>query len=194
MKSILGKHGLNTAIAGVAILVLMVFLLSYSETGTPPAFNEQTPVEQRSDYYLKQTTSVEFNDQGQREAILRSESTIHVPAGDKARLLSPHLELYENDQLIWTVDSQIGLLSQQGQLIELEQRVVVASGNQQTIFNTPQLIIEPNKKLAKTSKPVTLRNPNGFTRAIGLQADLANQEVHLLEQVRGQYQGLIDDE
>lgn len=192
MKSILGKHGLNTAIAGVAILVLMFFLLSYSETGTPPAFTEQTPTKQRSDYYLKHSTSTEFNALGQREAILQSKYTVHVPAGNKARLLSPHLELYENDQLIWTVDSQIGLLSQQGQLIELEQRVIAASGNQQTIFNTPQLTIEPNKKLAKTSKPVTLRNPNGFTRAIGLQADLAKQEVYLLDQVRGQYQGLID--
>lgn len=194
MKSILGKHGPNTAIAGVAILVLMFFLLSYSETGTPPAFIGQTPAEQRSDYYLKQSTSTDFNALGQREAILRSESTVHIPNGDKARLLQPHLELYENDQLIWTVNSQIGFLSQQGQLIELEQRVIVTSGNQQTIFNTPQLTIEPDKKLAKTRKPVTLRNPNGFTRAIGLQADLAKQEVYLLKQVRGQYQGVSEDD
>ncbi len=194
MASLLSTRIINTAIASTAVAVLLVYLLSYSETGAPPSIGLEQTQDNRPDYYLVNTRNSHFDQQGALEFTVNSQFVEHNPKDNSADMKEPLFKLYRDGALSWTVSSQSGVVHEGGNEVDLQQRVVITSSDNTTILKTPQLIIFPNKKLAKTSKPVTLQNPNGFTRSIGLNANLQSKEIDLLSQVRGQYQGILNDD
>jgi lipopolysaccharide export system protein LptC len=193
MASRISPRLTNMVIAGVGAIVLLVFLLSYSETGSPPDFNRQTSLTKHSDYFLINTETIQFDSQGLLDTIASSENVQHNPKNDIAELLNPSVQLYRDGALAWTLKAQAGEIHNKGSKVILNRRVTVVSSDQQTRLKTPQLTVFPQKKLAKTKQPVTLLNPNGFTRSIGLDANLQTREIKLLKQVRSQYQGLRVD-
>lgn len=180
----------NSSIGIITAIMVLAFLLDYSNTGSLPGTSTETVLNTRSAYFLVNTDNSEFDSEGRIRFRMVSAEIKHNPFDDGAELRSPHVELFTQGEREWTIDSQLGKISADGSTINLEQRVVVSSEDQLTILRTPQLLIYPNEKLAKTDKPVTLQNPYGFTRAIGLTADMQNQRVELEQQVRGQYQGV----
>ena len=194
MATLLSTRVINTAIAGTAAAVLLMYLLSYSETGSPPIIVEQPTQNKRPDYYLVNTQSTHFDQQGLLDIAIDSEFVEHNPDNNSADVKEPLFMLYRDGALSWTVSSQSGVIYKGGNQVDLQQRVVITSSDGATVLKTPQLIIFPNKKLAKTDKPVTLQNPNGFTRSIGLNADLQHKKIDLLNQVRGQYQGMLEND
>lgn len=195
MKRKLRAKLLNGSIGIITGVLILAFLLDYTNTGTLPSLSTQSVTNIHPEYFLTTTYNVEFDRGGQVEIKLTSDEIRHNPADDSAQLKSPRVELFDKGQREWTVNSQLGKISADGSTIDLEQRVEVASEDQLTLLKTPQLLIFPNEKMAKTDKPVTLQNPYGFTRSIGLTADMESKRVELLQQVRGQYQGVaLDDE
>lgn len=181
---------LNGAIGVITAALILSFLLDYSGPGTLPSLGTETTAPTQSEYFMEGAHNVEFDPQGQIAFVLTSEEIRHNPLDDSAQLRAPHVELFENGSREWTVNAQLGTITPDGSKIDLTQRVVVNSEDQTTVLKTPQLLIFPNEKLARTDKPVTLQNPYGFTRSIGLVADMENKRVELLQQVRGQYQGV----
>jgi lipopolysaccharide export system protein LptC len=182
---------MNTLIASAAAVLLLVFLLSYSETGTPPTFSTQSSQNTLPDYYLLESNSSQFNQQGLLDFTMTSTAITHNPEHNSIDLKEPKLHLYQDGELAWLVTAHTGAIYNSGKKVDLQQRVVISSSDQEITLKTPQLTIFPDKKLAKTNKPVTLQNPNGFTRAIGLKANLETKNIDLLKQVRGQYQGVL---
>lgn len=180
----------NSSIGIITAVLVLVFLLDYSNTGSLPGMGPEAVLNTQSEYFLVNTDNREFDDAGRIKFRLLSAEVKHNPFDDGAELKAPHVEMFEEGEREWTIDSQLGKISADGSTINLEQRVVVSSEDQLTILRTPQLLIYPNDELAKTDKPVTLQNPYGFTRAVGLTADMRQQRVDLLDQVRGQYQGV----
>ncbi len=185
----------NTIVAGTATLVLLVFLLSYSETGAPPTLNTEATTNKLPQYYLHKVKTIEYDEAGRPDIKFSGETVKHDPVQNNTQIDSPEFLLFENGIHNWTVSSQSGVMHGQGEQVDLEQKVLIESTDGETILKTPQLAVFPQKKLAKTGKPVTLQNPNGFTRSIGLNADLGKKRIDLLNEVRGQYQGvLVEDE
>ena len=54
-------------------------------------------------------------------------------------------------------------------------------------IDTASLRVVPAKEYAETDQPVVIVTDFGVTRAIGMQADLKQQQLQLLAQVRGEY-------
>lgn len=186
---------LNGSIGVITAALILSFLLDYSGPGRLPGLGQAPVVPTKPEYFMLGAHNVEFDAEGDIEFVLTSEEIRHNPLDDSAQLHTPHLELFEKGQREWTVNARLGTIAADGSKIDLTQRVVVNSEDQATVLKTPQLLIFPNEKLARTDKPVTLQNPYGFTRSIGLVADMENKRVELLQQVRGQYQGVsIHDE
>lgn len=181
-------RNINTSIAVMAGLVLLVFLLFYAETGTPPALTGNTQVKLQPDFYLIKSSTKEYDETGKLDIIMNSESLQHNPKDDSISLRKPYFQVYQNGIASWRIKALSGTAYNSGSKIDLEQRVEIINDNKRTSLTTPQLFVYPNKKRASTDKPVTLRNDNGFTRAIGMKADLEKKHIALLDQVRGQYE------
>lgn len=187
MKTLLNTRLFNTLVASAAAVLLLLFLLSYSETGSPPQLSRDSHIDKRPDFYLVKTHSIQFDEQGMLDMIVMSDEIEHNPLNNSVSMREPRLTFYQDGIIEWTVSSQSGIVMEGGKQLDLEQRVVISSADQRTILKTPSLTMFPDKKIAKTDKPVTLLSEHGFTRSIGLNANLRNKKIHLLKQVRGQY-------
>ena len=185
---------INTVIASCAAVVLLLFLLSYSETGSLPIIDQDNLQNTQPDFYLGKTYSSHFDQQGHLDFTINSEHVEHNPKNGSIKMIDPLFNIYDEGTLAWVIRSQTAVVNNDNQKVELQQHVIITSSDNATVLKTTQLFIFPNKKLAKTDQPVTLQNPNGFTSSVGLTADLQGKKIDLLSQVRGQYQGVLFDE
>lgn len=180
-------RNINTFIAASAIVVLMVFLLSYSETGTTPTFNSASYSKQNPNFFLVNMRGVQFDETGTRDIVITSERIMHNPANDSVNMSEPRFTFFKDGKFTWNIRAQFGVIDQTGDQVELQQRVKMVNRDGVSSLTTPQLFIFPNTKKVTTSKPVTLTSNNGFTQAVGMSADLQKKQIELLSQVKGQY-------
>ena len=187
MKRLLSTKAINLLLASVACFVLLVFILNDFSNTSLPLLEQRTEADTSPDFFLIDTTTRQYDEQGLLSHTMQSDSVYHRPEDNTALIRQPFFTLYEQGQATWTIKANSGIVHSDGNRIDLEQRVVIASHDEKNTMKTPAMTVLTDDQLALTDKPVTLLGANGFTRSIGLKADLKNQEVHLLKQVRGQY-------
>ncbi len=180
----------NLLIIATGGFVLLMFLLSYSETGSPPHLTAQPSGPAYPEFYIAKSYTKRFDKQGQLDSTVGSESIIDIPNTDTARIQMPVMHTYSKGQQRWQITALTGLIYGHGEHLELEQRVTLSSADGSTTMKTPALKIYPKPKQAETDTPVTITSPHGFTRSKGIRADLASKEVFLPSTVRGQYHAI----
>lgn len=185
--ALLSKKTNNLIIIALSAAIVLAFLWNYSETGAPAMPAQIAPSNHQTDFYLRSATIRQYDTQGQLDSTLYSDTVDHYPGRSLAELSKPVVKFYKDGQLSWTITSLSGIVYDGGDQVNFSQRVVINSDDQQAILMTPFLTAYPNRRFAETDKPVTLLNPKGFTRAIGMTANLEHKQINLLNQVRGQY-------
>lgn len=185
---LLRRRTQNTLFAVAAGLVLALFLLIYTETGSPPAFDTESAIVKQPQFYLTNSDSQQYDEQGLLDTSIQSLSIQHHPADDSVGLQQPWITLYQEGVPNWTISAETGLVTQEGEKVDLRDQVLIISSDQLTSLRTQQLFIYPNQKQAQTTQPVLLTSSTGTTSAIGLEADLNTQFIALLDKVRGQYE------
>lgn len=160
----------------------------YSETGIQPAINEASQTNGSSEFYLINVHSRQYDELGTLDTTINSTHIKHRPSDNSIQVDEPLINLYDQGLAQWKISAQRGVIYDEGDKIDLTQRVVIISNDQITSLKTPQLFIYPNKKLVNTEQAVTLHSANGFTRAVGMRANLAEKTIVLLDKVRGQYE------
>lgn len=179
---------INRIVILAVATVVVVYLINYSEPGGPPIFRESSlKTNTKPDYFLVNSISTQFSKHGQIESVAISDRVEHNPDGDSINLSNPHFQLHKEGALTWNVNASYGVVFPDSDEVRLKQQVTIVSADEQTSLKTPQLTIFPNKQRAQTDKAVTLYGNSGFTRAVGMRADLDNKQIHLLSEVIGQY-------
>lgn len=159
----------------------------------------ETPDEQRvevlrhePDYYLTDFVLTEMNDQGRLAHSLVAENLYHYPGRESATLARPRFVLYKNDNKTWDISAAEGLVSERERFVRLNGSVVVrhlgGGGGPGIAMYTSELYIWPDEEKAETESRVRIEHDSGVTHAVGMRADLALRQVHLLSQVRGDYE------
>lgn len=185
--ALLSKKTNNFIIITLSVVIVLGFLWSYSETGAPTVPTFAAPSDHRTDFYLRNATSSQYDKLGRLDSILYSDSVDHYPGRNLAKLSNPVIKLYNNGLHTWTISSRSGTVRNGGSQVDFSQRVVIVSSDQQTTLKTPFLTAYPSRKFTETNQPVTVLSANGFTRAIGMTANFENKRINLLNQVRGKY-------
>jgi lipopolysaccharide export system protein LptC len=188
MSRLSRRRNINALIVATAIAVLLYFLLSYSESGTPPVFSTPPEVNRQAEFYINNTRMTQFDEQGILDAMIISEHIEQNPQKNSIDMNLPRISVFNQGKLSWSISADLGSIYDNGEIINLEQQVKAVSSDRLTLLKTPFLVVQPNKKTANTDRPVTLVSHNGVTRAIGLQADLNIKQIELLSKVRGQYE------
>jgi lipopolysaccharide export system protein LptC len=185
---ILSTRNINATIIATAVVVLLYFLLSYSETGSPPEFSSQPQVNQQAEFYISNTHITQYDQQGVLDATIVSEYIEQNPTTNSVDMTMPRVNVFHLGQPSWTITARTGVIIDNGDVVNLEHQVVAVSEDRLTLLKTPQLMVYPSKKTASTDRAVSLVNNNGVTRAQGLQVDLDSKQIELLSNVRGQYE------
>lgn len=187
MKLLRTRH-INALFIATAAVLLLYFLWSYSETGSPPIFSTQQELIEQPEFYIRNTHITQFNAQGTLDMMVDSEEVVQNPVNDSVNLHKPRLNLFNEGKPSWDIEAQTGFIYDKGETVNLEQQVVALHRQRETRLQTPQMVVYPNKRIAETDQVVTLSTHQGSTEAIGLKANLNTHRIDLLNNVRGRYE------
>lgn len=179
------RDNIPTLIVGLLALasLWLVTQLRPSETAGIPAGDGP-------DYYLGPFTLISMDPQGRPQHRIEGEGMQHLPALAETHLQQPRITLYQGSRNPWAASSEHGVYSDDGERLLLGGAVhIEGQGRSGPLrLETRDLHIQPQTGHGETDQAVTLTAANGQIHATGLRADLPQQQLHLLSNVRGRYE------
>ncbi len=185
---LLSSLNINRIVLVIGAAVVLLYLLAFPEQGLQPISNSSGQPTTKADFYLVNDVSSQFDQEGLLDVSVSNQRVDHNPANDSIDLTRPIIQLFADGKPQWHISADYGVLFEDEDRAELKQQVVIISDDQKTSLKTPELTLFPEQRRAQTDKPVTLASENGFTRAIGMKAELEKKYIALLTHVRGLYE------
>ena len=145
------------------------------------------------DYFLTNFKTTQTEPDGSIRFILSANEMTHFAQDDTTRLKKPLFIRYMNNAPSSQIEGGIGLISTDGEEVQIIDNVRVARLETETkpkmeLF-TDQLTVLPNKDQAFTKRPVRItQDPKTVVNAIGMRYDKKNGIMTLLEKVRVHYE------
>jgi lipopolysaccharide export system protein LptC len=145
------------------------------------------------DYFLTNFKTTQTEQDGSIRFILSANEMVHFAKDDTTRLKKPFYISYKNNLPSSQIESNRGLISTDGELVQMIDNVKVARLETKTkpkmeLF-TDQLSLLPHKDQAFTKSPVRIiQDPKTVVNAIGMKYDKKNGIITLHEKVRVHYE------
>lgn len=175
--------------AGLAgLMLILLTVMDYGDSGNIGVRSaEDINTLRQFDSYLLEPRGTTYRANG--------EVAYHWQATRANRMLHGEVLLYEpiykglkeGDQN-WTATARKGNLSPDGQILVLEQDVLVKDFIHQALIRSPQLTLNMAENLIETQDPVRFTSPNAITTATGMRAAMDEQRLEFLSDVRGVYE------
>ncbi len=146
------------------------------------------------DAYSNDVTSVLYTDQGQIEYTLEATEQVHY-LDDTTHLSNPYVRLYQGDGVRWNIVARSGriLAADAGGKIsrldlseDVELFQIDKTGDRMTLA-TPFLSVFPESETMATDQEVTMTTHFLRQSAIGMRANLQQDTLTFLSEVKGRY-------
>jgi lipopolysaccharide export system protein LptC len=173
----------------LALLAALSFWLErvLQPSGTPGT----AALRHEPDYIVDGLSATRMDELGRVKHTLRARRMTHYPDDDVTVLVDPRLVTYSQGRAPVTVTSRDAHMSGNGENVYFENDVRVvraAVGNQSELtLETPYLHVIPDDNVAKTDRPVTIRNAMGVVNASGLELNSETRVLKLSGRVKGVY-------
>ncbi|UZJ44820.1 LPS export ABC transporter periplasmic protein LptC [Marinimicrobium sp. C6131] len=187
------KHPLTWV--GLFLLIALVAVWDYSPEDllrAPPETQARFP-----QAFMIASETRRYDPEGQlqyRMLSARADHFQHLPNRSSPRdyslIQAPDVTVFGEDALPWQLTARLGRSDATGETLVFtgDVRAWQQNANGITDITTPELQVEPNRQFAQTDKAVTMRSPQGRHDAVGMRADLAEDHIELLSEVRGTYE------
>jgi lipopolysaccharide export system protein LptC len=143
------------------------------------------------DYYALNAHSVQFLPDGRLQYEMTSDKVEHLKASEVTLLTNPDLNMFRGTEFPWHVQSEHGEVNPDGTQVELIDSVRITrfdEKNRRTLITTTRMTVFPQQQYAQTDQPVSIDGAGGVSTGIGMKAYLKESRIHLLSNVRGQYE------
>ncbi|AOE50502.1 LPS export ABC transporter periplasmic protein LptC [Kangiella sediminilitoris] len=138
------------------------------------------------DYYLVNTSTLEFNEQGETTRKFTSSKTSHFKDIMQTRLEQPNFVVMSPDRR-WQITAEKAVNNELSEQLELEGNVIIELNSQSQrppmTLTMPQLMIDFTTQTAFTDAAVELNNTIFRQRAKGMTADLKENTIKFKSQV-----------
>lgn len=172
-----------------ALLALLSWWLKQTTVPTRPAVDNT--LRHDPDYYADNLVIYSMNKAGRLDYQLTMSHLEHYPDDDSLLVSKPQMILFQNQHPSWKITSEHGTIRHNGEEIWLSNNVVakLSEKNNSDVMTltTENLLMRPSEKYAETSSNVLLQDKSGITRAKGMKANIENNRIQLLSNVRGTY-------
>ncbi|HSR01590.1 MAG TPA: LPS export ABC transporter periplasmic protein LptC [Methylophilaceae bacterium] len=145
------------------------------------------------DYIMKNFVTMQTDTDGKLRYMLAASKMTHYPDDDSTILELPKFTQYEVDKPYTKIKGKLANVSSNGEEIEVIDDVVVVRqatvdrGEMQVL--TDKLVILPNEDLAKTDRPVVIKQaPKTVIHATGMIYDKNKKTLQLLKRVNAHYE------
>ncbi|MFP4129175.1 MAG: LPS export ABC transporter periplasmic protein LptC [Halorhodospira sp.] len=178
-------------LAALATALLGVLLTRQPDEGSGPSA-EDTPPQERPDFFLEGFELVEHDEQGARRTVLRGELGEHFPERDELAVQAPRLAMRSHAGAAWRARAPRGTADREAQSVALHEAVTIhrpaTEERPHLTVETRDLHIDLEAGEAVTEAPVTAREPAGTMRGTGMTLDYRRDQLQLHANVRGQYE------
>ena len=147
--------------------------------------------ESEIDYYAINAHSVQFLPDGKLQYDMTSDKLEHVKTSEVTQLTNPDLKMYRGTEFPWHVQSERGEVNSDGTEVELIDSVRISrtdEKNRPMLITTTRMTVFPEQQYAQTQQPVKIDGAGGVSTGTGMKAYLKESRIHLLSNVRGQYE------
>ena len=143
------------------------------------------------DYYALNAHSVQFLPDGKLQYEMTSDKVEHLKSTEVTLLTNPDLNMFRGTEFPWHVQSEKGEVNPDGTQVELIDSVRITrfdEKNRRTLITTTRMTVFPQQQYAQTDQPVRIDGAGGVSTGNGMKAYLKESMIHLLSNVRGQYE------
>jgi lipopolysaccharide export system protein LptC len=173
----------------VLLLMLLAALTFWLDRAVqPPGGQGPGEVKHDPDYIVNGLTAVRMDSNGRIQHTLNARMMTHYPDDDVTVLVAPKLVTYAENRAPVTVTSRDAHMSGNGEDVYFENdvRVVRApiANQSELVLETNYLHVIPDDNIAKTDRPVTIRNGAGVVTASGLELNSETRVLNLYGRVK----------
>lgn len=144
------------------------------------------------DYTVENFTATRMGTDGLPRHTLTAAKMVHYPDDDTTHLDMPHFTRFESGKAPLHIQSAKGLISSEGEHAYFTGNVLVTREAYQDksplTLATSYLHVIPDKDLALTDKPVTIRDAHINVNAVGLELNNQTHVMKLFSRVKGRYE------
>ena len=175
-------------------LLLLLAMLTFwlDRTVQPPQPKTDGSSRHDPDYTVEDFTATRMGKDGRPQHTLTATKMVHYPDDDTTHLDGPHFTRFEQGKPPLHIQSLKGLLSKDGEQAYFTGNVLVTreafSNKSALTLTTSYLHVIPDKDLALTDKPVTIRDAHINVDAVGLELNNKTHVIKLFSRVKGRYE------
>lgn len=175
---------------GLGVLLALVLLaawLQQEEQLAPPALVDG---DKEVDYYLKDFVITVMDEQGVPAQRMSGSSLTHFSDDDSAEVLQVRVEAFAESPGQWSLQTPQAMVYEGGARVWLPQEVQIQRTGvpgADTTIDTSDAWVYSEREYLETAAAVTITRPDGVTRAMGMELDMAQKQMRLLANVRGEY-------
>lgn len=175
-----------------AILLLILAGLTYwlDQVVQPSAAPPKRPAAEDPDFIADRFSAVQFGPDGTSRYVVSGDRLVHYANDDTALVSEPRVLHTEPGEPPLDITARRGRVTSDAENVYLMDDVRIVRKQQgaggDVVMTTSYLHVIPDLDLAKTDKPVTIRDANTEIRGVGLEFN-SKTRVATLFQVRGRY-------
>lgn len=147
---------------------------------------------QLPDYSMRELHTRRFDEHGRLIRDLKAVQLDHYPDARGSILKQPLLTVRAESGSPWLIRAERGNSPPGEQEIFLNENVRIdraaSARNVELALTTATMRVVPEKDFAETEAAVSIVSPGAHTQGVGMKAYLAQQQLTLLANVRGQYE------
>lgn len=186
------KSFFNLRVFLIAFLfILAIALTCWSIFISRPAPSHKFNQRNHPDAFMEEITAIIFNKSGLPSLKIQAPKMIHYQSDDSTHIREPHVTFFRDSTNPWDIRSFYGETQRGVEQIIFSNHVVIHhvadKTNPTTTLTTNSLTIFPDQKLATTTDPILITQPNTTVHAIGMTANLNNGIIKLLSEAKGEY-------
>jgi lipopolysaccharide export system protein LptC len=173
----------------LGVLAAVTFWLDRVVQPPPPANTEPNTAE--PDYIVDGLSAMRMDRDGRVKHTLRARKMTHYPDNDMTVLVDPRFVTFRDRHAPVVVTAKHARMSGNGENVFFEEDVRVTREQEgdrsQLVLETSFLHVIPEANVAKTDRPVTIRDATAVVTASGLELNSETRVLNLQGRVRGTF-------
>lgn len=174
----------------LAVLAAVTFWLDRAVQ--PPTGPRDVAASGEPDYIVDGLAAARMDHEGRVKHTLRAQKMTHYPVEDMTLLVEPTFVTYSEGRSPITVTSRHARMSGNGEHVYFEDDVRVVRAPYGTrsalVLETNYLHVIPDENVAKTDRPVMIRDATGVVNASGLELNSETRVLSLQGRVKGTFE------
>lgn len=151
------------------------------------SINKKDPL---ADTSMRDAVITLYDNSGEANTVIHSPLVKHFNNNDQSTLLQPKIKAISQNQTLWNISADHGLITQQGKMLILDKHVALHQepdpNHPETLILTTHLTYYPQQKIATTPDHTRIIRAHSWLSGDGAKLNLNSNTLQLLSNEKSQ--------